>query len=228
LSVGDAPIDAGSVATANRPVWKRAWFWTWLVSVPLLIVGANRWLDARRESLPVLGTLPAWSLVDQDATPYGRDRLEGHVTVVNFIFTLCPTVCPVLTARMRDVQKATEADGAGIRLLSISVDPGTDTPEVLTAYASKFGRDPARWDFLTGPYEAVEKVVVDGFHQYLGREPRDAGSGEFFDIVHGEKFVLVDASGRLRGFYDTSPDELARLVRHARALANGTVRDAKN
>jgi protein SCO1/2 len=189
---------------------RRPFFWIGLVGL-VVAIPLGWWLAHPRPRLPVLGEIPRFALTDQDGRPFDDARLRGRVTIVNFVFTTCPTVCPTLSAKMARLQRETRA-----QLLSISVDPTSDTPPVLKAYGAKFAQDPARWSFVTGSYEAVERAVVDGFHVFMGREPRDAGGG--FDVVHGEKFALVDGAGRIRGYYDAIDADLARLVRDAGGL----------
>ena len=119
--------------------------------------------------------------------------LAGKVVVANFIFTSCPTVCPTLTAHMARIQQRF-AKTEGVHLLSFSVDPKNDTPEKLAAFAKEYGQDPARWTFLTGDIQAVEKAIVEGFKIHIG----GAGDPEAtaFDIVHGalgeQKLLLLD------------------------------------
>jgi protein SCO1/2 len=169
-----------------------------------------------RPELPVLGRVPALALVDQDQRPFDAHRFDGQPTLVNFIFTSCPTICPTLTAKMRGLQAKTA--GTPIRLVSVSVDPETDTPEVLRGYGVKYGADFARWTFATGPREALEKAVVDGFKLELSRTRR-SGEADIWDIVHGEHFLLVDGEGRIRGYYRAEEEPMRRLVDDAKALA---------
>lgn len=175
-----------------------------LVALPIA------WFFARppERPLPDLYPMPAFALTSEKGTPFASARLEGKVVVANFIFTSCPTVCPVLTAHMASIQKRL-ADREGVQLVSFSVDPANDTPEVLAEYGRKFGQDPARWTFLTGELPAVKQAVEQGFKVMMGVKETPDG----FDIVHGEHFVLVDKKGRIRGFYRADKlDELAEDV----------------
>jgi protein SCO1/2 len=170
----------------------------------------------RRPELPVLGRVPPVALVDQSGAPFDAHRFDGHPTIVNFIFTSCPTICPTLTAKMRGLQ--TKTDGTPVRLVSVSVDPENDTPGVLRAYGTRFGADFARWSFATGPREALETAVVEGFKVEMSRQRRP-GEPDIWDIVHGEHFVLVDGAGRIRGYYRAEEEPMRRLVDDAKALA---------
>jgi protein SCO1/2 len=163
--------------------------------------------EEEEDPLAPIAELPAFSLTDHTGAAYGRASLDGHVTVVNFIFTSCQDVCPVLSRHMSEVQ-ARYAGNDAVRLLSVSVDPTNDTPEVLAAYAGRFGADAARWRFVTGDAAVVQTVVVDGFKQALERLPaREGPAPAAASILHGERFVLVDRKGRLRAFPDPKEPE---------------------
>jgi protein SCO1/2 len=161
------------------------------------------------EELEVLGTAPSFSLTDQEGQTVTDVGLRGNVLVLDFFFTSCRTVCPVQTSRMARVQEQIEGL-PGVHLISFSVDPETDTPDVLKAYAGRYGADPSRWSFLTGAPEAMDEVVA-GYWQIVERVPRPDGAG--FDIAHSERFVLVDRAGQIRGFYKTDEGGLEHLMR---------------
>lgn len=172
---------------------------------------------ARAGTFEDYGVLPAFTLTNQRAEPFGTAQLEGKVWIANFIFTRCPTVCPLLTQKMAQVQERTASAGERVQLVSFSVDPDYDQPPVLQAYAQKHHADPARWTFLTGKPEALKKVIVDGLKQMMGREgPADDLNG----IFHGTHFVLVDQHQHIRGYYRSEdPDVLERLSADALSLS---------
>jgi protein SCO1/2 len=161
---------------------------------------------SRRESppLPVLGEVPRFHLIDEHDAPFTDGSMRGHVSVVDFIFTRCPSSCPRLTARMADLQSRLARDKSDVRLVSFSVDPENDTPQVLSKYAADARADPARWSFVTGGVDDVEKAVVLGFKMSAAKIAKGAND---YDVVHGEWFVLVDRKGTLRGYYPTDTDE---------------------
>ena len=168
--------------------------------------------------LPVYATLPSFALTDQSGTSFPSSRMTGRTTIVNFIFTTCPTICPLLTAKMRRLQDATA--GGPVQLVSISVDPDTDTPPALKAYGDRFGADFSRWSFVTGPREAIDQAVIGGFKMVLDRErPKEKADPDIWEIVHGERFVLVDGQGRIRGYYAAEDEPMQRLVKDAARLA---------
>lgn len=166
-------------------------------------------LEGEDTELAVLGTAPSFSLTDQEGRTVTDAGLRGNVLVLDFFFTSCRTVCPVQTSRMAQVQERLD-DTAGVHLISFSVDPETDTPDVLKAYAGRYGADSTRWSFLTGAPEAMDEVVA-GYWQIVERIPRPDGAG--FDIAHSERFVLVDRAGQIRGFYKTDEGGLDHLMK---------------
>lgn len=154
--------------------------------------------------------LPDFSLtgVTVDGTsPFDLRAMRGRAWIADFIFTRCTGPCPMLTANMAGLQKTLPKS---IGLLSFTVDPDNDSPAVLTLYARKFGADPQRWFFLTGEKAELIRLVRDGFLLPVV-ENADALPGE--RVTHSTKFVLIDAEGRLRGWYDgddaASLDKLA-------------------
>ncbi len=161
---------------------------------------------------PVLSTLPEFSLVDSSGKSFGSKDLRGQVWIASFFFTRCPSVCPLLMSRVAELQKHYEEDGIdGIRLVSISVDPTRDTPEVLRAAEPRYGVDPARWTLLTGSLDELRTLLTDGFH-VPGLTPPAESNG---DIPHTTKVVLVDAENRVRGYYDTDENGLDEVYNRA-------------
>jgi protein SCO1/2 len=190
---------------------RRPWLWSvfcvTLLSIPVVATLAAR---AQRGDLPHLGQVPAFALVDQAGQPFAAGELDGKVWVADFVFTSCAEICPRLTGEMAKLQRYLINRGADgrARLVSVSVDPERDTPERLAAYAKGFQADPRVWKFLTGPSKQIEEAVVRGFKMGLEKEPE----GDSFSILHGTKFVLVDARGAIRGYYDSNePMQMEKL-----------------
>ncbi len=182
----------------------------------LLATACDRGASAGDE-LEVVGQVPELAMTDQTGAAVHSADLAGHVLVASFIFTRCPTVCPVTSLKMKRLGERLVAE-KDVELLSISVDPAHDTPEVLRAYAARYGADPARWRFLTGEAGAVKQAVEKGFKLAVERRGETADGTP--DIVHDLHFVLVDRRLRIRGYYDS--EDAARLddlVRDARRLA---------
>lgn len=167
----------------------------------------------RAEPLPVLGNIPEFTLTSSTGQPFlSRDALKGHLWVADFIFTNCPGPCPRITARMHELQEAVH-EPADLRLVSFTIDPARDNPEVLARYARAFHADPARWYFLTGPQATLHQLTRYAF--MLGNVD---GS-----LEHSTRLVLVDRQSRIRGFYESNdPESLAQLRKDIANLAKET------
>lgn len=161
--------------------------------------------------MPHIATLPAMEFTAHDGSKVARADFDGRVTVVDFIFTRCVSSCPRLSERMAEARKALDADvrAGQLRFLSISVDPEHDTPEELAKFAARYGADAPAWRFASGPIEELERVVVQGFRTGLTRSAKRAEVG---DIVHGEKFIVVDRKGDIRAFLSTETGHDAAAV----------------
>lgn len=169
---------------------------------------------ASKEPPPVLGELPAFSLVDQEGRPVGPEVLRGEPFVANFIFTRCVSACPLLTSQMQNLQKRLGADAERVKMVSISVDPEHDTPDVLKAYAEERGAT-RRWLYLTGELDEIKRAVEKGFRVRMGER---VPLGDAFDILHATHFVLVDGELRIRGYFRNDAEGLEELEQAVRAL----------
>jgi len=168
----------------------------------------------------VLGQVPGFSLVDQRGRPFEGESLRGRLWVADFVFTRCAGTCPMLSARMARLQQtlAGEPRFDEVRLVSFSVDPEHDRPPVLAEYAARHGADPGRWLFLTGERARIWELSTAGFKLPVGEAPGDPDE----PLFHSQSFVLVDRSGRIRGYYDALEDEgFEALKRDLRRLAAG-------
>jgi protein SCO1/2 len=165
---------------------------------------------------PVLGEAPNFSLVGDDGKPFSSESLRGRPWLASFLFTSCPGPCPKLVAKLKALRERVPA--SRLVFVSFSVDPGTDTPEVLAAYKRKHGiGEDAGWTFLTGPEGEVTRLVQQGF--LTGVERTGPSSGADGGITHGLRVALVDSRGHLRGFYATEDDEgLQRLESELSAI----------
>jgi protein SCO1 len=197
--------------------------WIAIVLLGFAVPVVTRVLRPAPPPLPVLSTLPAFTLTDQQGKPFGSADLAGQVWVAGFIFTRCPTICPAITATMARIQHRARGIAQGFRLVSFSVDPQYDTPPRLAAFAAQYRASPRLWHFVTGTSEAVKQTVVDGLKIAMGDAETRATAGEqdFASIMHGTHFVLVDQRGRIRGYYDSSsPDVVDRVLGDAAMLIN--------
>jgi protein SCO1 len=215
-------VETPASKPAARPQGlRRSWVWAGVAvaSLGMLAVAARDLAQGRFSPPPRLGALPDFTFTRQDGQPFGLKQLKGHPFVANFIFTRCPTVCPVFSQKMARLQDDTAKLGTDLKLVSFSVDPAYDTPERLDEYARRYRADFARWNFLTGDYATLKDTIVQGFKVSMGREP-GAAEDDLLSIFHGTHFVLVDGTGEIRGYYDSAdPEATQRLKDDASRLA---------
>lgn len=170
--------------------------------------------DAAEEPLPEMVPISDFTLTDQDGADFQTRELHGKVWIADLIFTSCPSICPVMSSQMANLHRRIVSDD--VRFVSISVDPDVDTPEVLRAYAERFGADTERWVFLTGERSDVSRVVHLSFRLPMGdRMDRDDGR---YDILHTGRFILIDRDMTMRGLYETTRTDLDRLERDVARL----------
>ena len=157
---------------------------------------------------PILGSIPPFEFVDSDGKVVSKDNLLGKVWGADFIFTTCTMACPVMTGNMNLIHKSFKNNDQ-VRIVSISVYPEYDTPEILKEYASRYNANTNRWHFLTGPEENVKHVIKNGFKM-----------GDYEDIIfHSEKFALVDKNGNIRGYYNgIKTDDMKTLKKDMKVL----------
>ena len=152
------------------------------------------------EPLPEYGATPDFELTERSGRTASSSELAGKVWVADFIFTTCAGPCPLMSTHMAALQRAV-AD-LDVQLVSFTVDPERDTPEILAEYAARYKADPERWLFLTGAKQALYDMIQKGFLLAVDDgtvvEGGKPGPGI---ITHSVKFVLVDQQGRIRGYY---------------------------
>ena len=166
---------------------------------------------SQRSHLEVMSQLQPFQLTAQTGQPFESKSLEGHVWVADFFFTSCPGPCPMMSQKLGEIQRQT-ADLPDVKIVSFTVDPATDTPAVLTAYARHFNADSERWYFLTGDLTALNDIGRNGFKL----NPVDGSA------VHSTRFALVDRRMQIRGYYSTDEDGfMPKLIRDIRSLAAG-------
>jgi protein SCO1 len=183
-----------------------------LILIPIVTLLLLLWLRhievaaLRQRAVSSYGTVPAFELLNQNGQPFGSAQLAGRIWIADFIYTTCPGPCPMISSRMSELQKPLEK--SDVHLVSFSVDPEKDTPQVLRGYAEKLQADSARWDFLTGPKSAIYKLSHDGFKLAVSD-----GGDERGIPVHSTRMVLVDRHGQIRGYYDaTEPDAVTKVL----------------
>ena len=150
-----------------------------------------------------------FDLVDQTGTRRSARDVEGKVRIVSYFFTTCPTICVDMAAGLRRVQDAYAGDGR-IRILSHTAMPEYDSVPILADYAARNGCDYAQWWLLTGTPEELNRLARTSYFAVL-----EEGQGwDEHSFIHTENLVLVDAEGRLRGYYDgTDPKAVDQLIK---------------
>lgn len=170
------------------------------------------WPDqaAKRGSFPAeLKAMPAMGFTTHENKPFATSSLKGKYILVNFYFTSCHGICPMLTANMRSLLKLI-AKQDDLQIISVSVDPAKDTPEVIKAFRAKYAIANENWVFLTGNQDDVFNMArtafnADTFTKDINRDLRD--------FLHTENFYLLDKNGYLRGVYRAKGmGDLGRLV----------------
>lgn len=155
--------------------------------------------------------VPDFNLTNHAGETITDDQLRSHIWVADFIFTSCPSICPTLTANLRQVQTwlADKPWGESVKLVSFSVDPENDRPAELRSFANQYDADLSQWQFVTGPSRArMWQLSEDGFNLGVRENPAQATMA----ISHSAKFVLVDREGRIRGYYTgTTTNGVAKL-----------------
>ncbi len=148
-------------------------------------------VHTKAQRLPVLGEVGDFNLQSSDSRAVTLADLKGKVWVADFIFTTCGGICPTMSKNLAALHRSYTLE-KDVRMVSISVNPETDTPDVLKAYAKKYNANTDQWIFLTGPIEAIKKIAVESFKLGSVEEP----------VFHSPHFTLVDRDGRIRGYYD--------------------------
>ncbi len=147
--------------------------------------------EVQRYKLPELGKVGHFSLTEKTGEAFDSKTLDGRVWVVDFFFTTCSDVCPMMMKRMADLSRTFELV-KGVHFVSITVNPENDTPEILDKYSSKLQTNNKNWHFLTGSREDITVVMRDQFKLGDKEEP----------VFHSTFFALVDRNGYIRGYYD--------------------------
>lgn len=198
---------------ANRPPARKSSAWkTIVLGLPLLvatvffIIWRSQVSHLANRAVGSYGTVPPFQLVNQDGQRFGSAELDGKIWIADFIFTSCPGPCPMISSRMSELQKP--LGKTDVHLISFTVDPEKDTPEVLRGYAEKLRAQPQRWDFLTGQKAAIYSLSKDGFKLGLSDGSEEAGVP-----IHSTRMVLVDRHRKIRGYYDAmAPDAVTKLL----------------
>jgi protein SCO1/2 len=148
------------------------------------------------KKLLALQEVPAFDFINQDSQAITNDFYKGKVYVVEFFFSSCTTICPIMNRNMLQVsQEFASQENFGIA--SISIDPSFDTPQVLKAYASRYKATHPNWNFLTGDKDTIHKLSNEGFKLFAAQD-----KDEIDGFSHSGLFALIDQNGVVRSRKD--------------------------
>jgi protein SCO1/2 len=160
-------------------------------------------------------TVADFSLTNQNGKIITQKDYDNKIYVVDFIFTRCETICPIMTDNMVELQN-TFSDNDEIMLLSLSVTPELDSVSVLRKYANDKGVIDSKWNITTGDKKHIYELARKSYFAVVTR-----GDGDLQDFIHTPNFVLIDKKKRIRGIYDgTNHDEIERLISDLEVLSN--------
>ncbi|MFU8971678.1 SCO family protein [Chryseobacterium wangxinyae] len=165
-----------------------------LVILALLFLGIGFGMSYFKNNLYTVMKVPDFELTDQNGKKITNKDMLGKVYLVEFFFSKCPTICPVMNSNMKVIQK--EIDRPEFGILSISIDPENDTPETLKQHADKIGVKSPNWHFLTGDRDYIGKLA-DQFNIYVGDKEDESES-----LNHSGMIALVDQEGNIRCRYN--------------------------
>ncbi len=184
-------------------------FWVLSVSFLFAYPVTKSMLRQLPADLPVYGTLPHFLFVAENGENFGTDTLKGKVYVASFMFTTCTTSCPLLLTKIQKVQHRMRGVLDRAAIVSFTVDPETDTPDVLFKKAREMKANPHVWRFVNGPMSDTKKLLVDGFKVPMGDKEI---ANSVMDVAHSNKLVLVDQAGQIRGYYSIEGDGINHMM----------------
>jgi protein SCO1/2 len=146
----------------------------------------------KEDGLMKIGPVPKFELTDQNNTKISDKSYLGKVYVIEFFFSTCPTICPIMNKNMKDIQKEFSKE-SNFGVASITINPENDTVEVLKEHANQLGITSPNWHFLTGDKEYILSLANKGFNLYAAENKKVNGGFE-----HSGLFALVDKEGKIR------------------------------
>jgi len=154
--------------------------------------------------------VPDFEFVNQNGETINNDTYKGKVYVVEFFFTTCPTICPIMNQKMLTIQNEFYGNPE-FGIASISITPDIDTPKILKEYAKSYGISHKNWHLLTGKSEdIVYALSKKGFQLYAGKDESQSHGG----FEHSGLFALIDKNGYIR----SRKDEHGNPIKYYRAL----------
>ena len=165
----------------------------------------------------VYHTVGPFEFLDENGKVFSSSELKGHLSVVSFIFTNCKMECTLITSNLTRVSQSFINDD-NVKLLSFTVDPGFDSPNVLKEYKAMYDIDNDNWKFLSGKDKSYTYNVLQ--KQFYATAVEDADKNIGF--IHSQKIVLIDGEGVIREYYEgTDPDQIDELISAIEILSDG-------
>lgn len=170
-----------------------------------------------KSNLLTIGKVPEFNLTNQEGKAISNDTYKGKVYVVEFFFSTCPTICPIMNRNMKFVQQSF-ASNVNFGIASITINPENDTPEALKKHAETIGAKGMNWHFLTGDKNTIYNIANKGFNLYVGQNSKVNGGFE-----HSGLFALIDKKGNIR----CRQDEFGNPIVYYDGLKDDGVRQIK-
>ena len=184
------------------------------VGIALIILVFGIWVipkivaNFEKANLEIIGKAPDFRFTNQNNETVANNDYANKVYVVEFFFTTCPSICPIMNKRMVEVQNEFFGN-PNFGIASFTITPDIDTPEVLKAYAESYNVTHPNWNFLTGDKTEILKLSNEGFNLYASSTVDEDG-----DFSHSGLFALIDKNGNIRSRYD----EFGNPIIYYRAL----------
>ena len=174
-----------------------------------------KYVDKSVQSVNKNHRVKDFNLINQNGNNVTSKDYENKIYVVDFFFTRCPSICPIMTDNMKKIQDE-YINNDDIMLLSMSVTPDIDDIEVLKEYAVEKGVNDSKWNITTGPKKHIYELARESYFAVV-----DQGDGGLQDFIHTPNFILVDTKKQIRGIYDgTEDNEILRLINDIKVLVN--------
>ncbi|SHI37137.1 protein SCO1/2 [Arenibacter nanhaiticus] len=164
-------------------------------------------VDTTMQHIKKYHTVADFSFLNQNGKQITQADYEGKIYIADFFFTTCPTICPIMTKNMADIQQKILNDEE-VMLLSHTVTPDIDSVPQLKKYALEKGVLDHKWNLVTGDKKELYEMARKSYMAV-----KTDGDGGPYDMIHTENFILVDKERRIRGFYDgTKSEDMEKLL----------------
>ena len=174
-----------------------------------------KYVDKSIQNVNKNHTVKDFNLINQNGNNVTSKDYENKIYVVDFFFTRCPSICPIMTDNMKKIQDE-YINNDDVMLLSMSVTPDIDDIEVLKDYAVEKGVNDSKWNITTGKKNHIYELARKSYFAVV-----DQGDGGLQDFIHTPNFILVDTKKQIRGIYDgTEDNEILRLIKDINVLVN--------